>query len=103
MYIPSNVRRCAPICGTGLSTLVRAEVAVPSAATLFQNVRIFDGKSDVDAALPIVARKIIKAPSDAQFFSGTPPVIQPGLQRQSRSPVAYGLRHKFGAQFSLHS
>jgi imidazolonepropionase-like amidohydrolase len=34
-----------PFVGTGLSTLVRAEVAAPSAATLFQNVRIFDGKS----------------------------------------------------------
>ena len=34
-----------PFAATGLSTLVRAEVAAPSAATLFQNVRIFDGKS----------------------------------------------------------
>ena len=34
-----------PFVGTGLSTLVRAEVAAPSAATLFQHVRIFDGKS----------------------------------------------------------
>jgi hypothetical protein len=86
MYIPSNVRRCAPICGTGLSTLVRAEVAVPSAATLFQNVRIFDGKSDVDAALPIVARKIIKAPSDAQFFPERRLSFSPGFKDSHARP-----------------
>jgi imidazolonepropionase-like amidohydrolase len=34
-----------PLLGAGLSTLVRAEVAAPSTLTLFQSVRIFDGKS----------------------------------------------------------
>jgi len=43
--------------GTSLSTLVRAEVAVPSAATLFQDVRIFDGKSD---ALTVPSNVLVK-------------------------------------------
>src|SRR5499426_479094 len=46
-----------PFVGTSLSTLVRAEVAVPSAATLFQDVRIFDGKSD---ALTVPSNVLVK-------------------------------------------
>jgi imidazolonepropionase-like amidohydrolase len=43
--------------GNGLSTLVRAEVAAPSAATIFQNVRIFDGKS---GALTVPSNVLVK-------------------------------------------
>jgi imidazolonepropionase-like amidohydrolase len=56
-----------PLVGTGLSTLVRAEVATPSAATLFQNVRIFDGKSGAltDPSNVLVKRNIIERISAA--------------------------------------
>jgi imidazolonepropionase-like amidohydrolase len=56
-----------PFVGTGLSTLVRAEVATPSAATLFQNARIFDGKSGAltGPSNVLVKRNIIERISTA--------------------------------------
>ena len=51
-----------PFVAAGLSTIARAEVAVPSGATLFQNVRIFDGKSGVLTAPSnvLVKRNVIE-------------------------------------------
>src|SRR5215470_6787645 len=46
-----------PFVGAGLSTLVRAEVAAPPGATLFQNVRIFDGRS---GALSVPSNVLVK-------------------------------------------
>ncbi len=78
-----------PFVGTGLSTLVRAEVAAPSAPTLFQNVRIFDGKSGV-LTVPsnvLVKRNIIEristapivAESGVTIIAGGSRTLMPGL------------------------
>jgi imidazolonepropionase-like amidohydrolase len=78
-----------PFVGTGLSTLVRAEVAAPSTATLFQNVRIFDGKSGTLTAPSnvLVKRNVIERISTAPIaaeagvtiIAGGGRTLMPGL------------------------
>ena len=78
-----------PFAATGLSTLVRAEVAAPSAATLFQNVRIFDGKSGALTAPSnvLVRRNVIERISTAPIaaeagttvIAGGGRTLMPGL------------------------
>ena len=78
-----------PFAGTGLSTLVRAEVAAPSTATLFQNVRIFDGKSGALSAPSnvLIKRNVIEriatAPIAAEagitVIAGGGRTLMPGL------------------------
>jgi imidazolonepropionase-like amidohydrolase len=78
-----------PFAATGLSSLVRAEVAAPSAATLFQNVRIFDGKSGALSAPSnvLVKRNIIERISTAPIaaeagftvIAGGGRTLMPGL------------------------
>jgi imidazolonepropionase-like amidohydrolase len=75
--------------GTGRSTLVAAEVAAPSAATLFQNVRIFDGKRDALTAPSnvLVKRNVIERISTAPIaaeagitsIAGGGRTLMPGL------------------------
>ena len=78
-----------PFVGTGLSTLARAEVAAPSTATLFQNVRIFDGKSGTLTAPSnvLVKRNVIERISTAPIaaeagvtnIAGGGRTLMPGL------------------------
>jgi len=77
-----------PFLGTGLSTLVRAEGAAPS-ATLFQNVRIFDGKRNALTAASnvLVKRNVIERISTAPIaaeagtttIAGGSRTLMPGL------------------------
>jgi imidazolonepropionase-like amidohydrolase len=64
-----------PFVGAGLSTFVRAEVAVPSAATLFQNVRIFDGKS---GALTVPSNVLVRR-NVIERISAAPIVAEVGM------------------------
>jgi imidazolonepropionase-like amidohydrolase len=77
-----------PFMGVGLSSLVRAEVA-KSAGTLFQNVRIFDGKSGA-LTVPsnvLVRRNVIERISTAPIaaeagitvIAGGGRTLMPGL------------------------
>ena len=78
-----------PLVGSGLSTLVRAEGAAPSATTLFQNVRVFDGKSGALTAPAnvLVKRNIIERISTAPIaaeagitvIAGGGRTLMPGL------------------------
>jgi imidazolonepropionase-like amidohydrolase len=73
----------------GLSTLVRAEVAAPPAATLFQNVRIFDGRRNAltGASNVLVKRNLIERISTAPIaaeagittIAGGGRTLMPGL------------------------
>jgi imidazolonepropionase-like amidohydrolase len=62
-----------PFIGAGLSSLVRAEVAAPSTATLFQNVRIFDGKGGALSATSnlFVRGNVIERISTAPISAGS--------------------------------
>src|SRR4030095_14770742 len=69
-----------PFVGTGLSTLVRAEVVAPSAATLFQNVRIFDGKASGLTAPSnvLVKRNVIERISTAPIAAEAGSIVIAG-------------------------
>jgi imidazolonepropionase-like amidohydrolase len=78
-----------PFAGAALSTVVRAEVAAPAAATLFQNVRIFDGKGNALTAPSnvLVRRNVIERISTAPIaaeagtatIAGGGRTLMPGL------------------------
>jgi imidazolonepropionase-like amidohydrolase len=77
-----------PFAGAGLATIARAEVAAP-AMTVFQNVRIFDGKAGVLSAPSNVAvkRNVIEristapiaAEAGATVIAGNGRTLMPGL------------------------
>ena len=68
-----------PLIGLGLSSAVCAQGAVPAeqVATLFQNVRVFDGKSDaLSAVMNVLVRgntieKISEDPIPTEFLANT--------------------------------
>jgi imidazolonepropionase-like amidohydrolase len=64
-----------PFLGTGLSTIVHAEVAAPPAATLFQNVRVFDGKG---GALTAPSNVLVKG-NLIERISTAPIATEPGI------------------------
>jgi imidazolonepropionase-like amidohydrolase len=78
-----------PFLGTGLSTIVSAQVAAPSVVTLFQNVRIFDGKSSALTApsnvlvkgnlIERISTTPIAAESGTTIIAGGGRTLMPGL------------------------
>jgi imidazolonepropionase-like amidohydrolase len=77
-----------PFAGAGLSTIARAEVAAP-ATTVFQNVRVFDGKASALTAPSnvVVKRNVIEristapiaAEAGATVIAGGGRTLMPGL------------------------
>ena len=80
-----------PLMVVGLPSSVRAEAATPLAATLFQNVRIFDGKSSALSApsnVLVRANKIeristspiaVDRKADTRIIEGGGRTLMPGL------------------------
>src|SRR5215813_5165531 len=78
-----------PFIGAGLSSLVRAEAVTPPAATIFQNVRIFDGRGGAlsDASNVLVSGNVIERISTApiavksgvRVIAGGGRTLMPGL------------------------
>lgn len=77
-----------PALGVGLSTAARSQTAAPVAATVFQNVRVFDGKSDQLTGLlhvlvegNVIAKiaSSIPAPAGATVVDGGGRTLMPGL------------------------
>jgi imidazolonepropionase-like amidohydrolase len=64
-----------PFFGAGLATLVRADDAAPPAGTLFQNVRIFDGKG---SALTAPSNVLVKGNVIARI-STAPIAVESGM------------------------